>query len=246
MHRYILKLNRLLIYVDIIKTSNNNEYGLVYSYFVLFEVITIFILTKSKLKLSTESMLIISSFSLAIRLLCNCLYLPVIVIIILLLLLLAAGVAIWYLTSDNYQNKRDDKESTDVLAEDDEDENEDDEEEATPEPTEEPTPEPTEEPTPEPTEEPTPEPTEEPTPEPTEEPEVEPTEDPEAEPTEEPENNPKLEVEFSITSANPMEFDAAGGAGEITYEVKNFEGTPTVIARRDVAWIENLTSAENT
>ncbi|MBR6721450.1 MAG: BACON domain-containing protein [Alistipes sp.] len=64
------------------------------------------------------------------------------------------------------------------------------------------------------------------------------------EPTEEPENNPKLEVEFSITSANPMEFDAAGGAGEITYEVKNFEGTPTVIARRDVAWIENLTSAD--
>ena len=61
---------------------NSDEYGLVYSYFVLFEVITIFILTKSKLKLSTESMLIISSFSLAIRLLCNCLYLPVIVIII--------------------------------------------------------------------------------------------------------------------------------------------------------------------
>lgn len=64
------------------------------------------------------------------------------------------------------------------------------------------------------------------------------------EPTDEPDNNPKLEVEFSITSANPMEFDAAGGAGEITYEVKNFEGTPTVIARSDVAWIENLTSAD--
>lgn len=65
------------------------------------------------------------------------------------------------------------------------------------------------------------------------------------EPTEEPENNPELEVEFSITSANPMEFDAAGGAGEITYEVKNFEGTPAVIARSDVAWIENLNSADD-
>lgn len=64
------------------------------------------------------------------------------------------------------------------------------------------------------------------------------------EPTEEPENNPELEVEFSITSANPMEFDAAGGAGEITYEVKNFEGTPAVIARCDVAWIESLNSAD--
>lgn len=64
------------------------------------------------------------------------------------------------------------------------------------------------------------------------------------EPTEEPENNPELEVEFSITSANPMEFDAAGGAGEITYEVKNFEGTPAVIARSDVAWIESLNSAD--
>ncbi len=65
------------------------------------------------------------------------------------------------------------------------------------------------------------------------------------EPTEEPDNNPKLEVEFSITSANPMEFKAAGGAGEITYEVKNFEGTPAVIARCDVAWIENLNSADD-
>lgn len=61
---------------------NSNEYGLVYSYFVLFEVITIFLLTKLKPKISSEGLLVISCLSLSTRLLCNCLYLPVPVIII--------------------------------------------------------------------------------------------------------------------------------------------------------------------
>lgn len=129
---------------------------------------------------------------------------PIIVIVILLLLVIALGLAIWYLMSDNYQNNRDAKESTEAFADDDEDEDDsededEDEEEATPEPTEEPTPEPTEEPTPEPTEAPTPEPTEEPTPEPTEEPSPEPTDDPEAEPTDDPEAEPTDDPEVEPT-----------------------------------------------
>lgn len=61
---------------------DEKDYGLVYSYFVVFEVITLFVLTKTKRNLSSNSLLIISSFLLFVRMLFNYLYLPVPIIII--------------------------------------------------------------------------------------------------------------------------------------------------------------------
>ena len=126
---------------------------------------------------------------------------PIIVIVVLLLLFIALGLAIWYVLSNGDKNdKPDNKESTEVFA--GEEENDEDDSEPTPKPTEEPTPEPTEVPTPEPTEKPTPKPTVAPTPEPTEDPEVEPTEAPETEPTDDPEVEP-TEAPESETTDDP-------------------------------------------
>ena len=58
------------------------QFGLVYSYFVGVEFITLLILTKVKIKVSTEVLLLISAFCLVTRSLCNYLYLPVIVVIL--------------------------------------------------------------------------------------------------------------------------------------------------------------------
>lgn len=60
----------------------SNEYGLVYSYFVTFEVLTLIYLNKTKRKFDTNKLLILSCIFLIIRLTFNYLYLPLIIVIL--------------------------------------------------------------------------------------------------------------------------------------------------------------------
>ncbi len=57
------------------------QYGLVYSYFVFFEVVTIIILNRFFKKINVDALLIVSAVCVFIMVLCNYLYLPIPVVI---------------------------------------------------------------------------------------------------------------------------------------------------------------------
>lgn len=59
----------------------SNEYGLIYSYFVTFEVIMLIYLNKTKRKFNTNKLLILSCIFLITRTICNYLYLPLPIVI---------------------------------------------------------------------------------------------------------------------------------------------------------------------
>lgn len=59
----------------------SNEFGMVYSYFVTFEVLTLIYLNKTKKKFDTNKMLILASLLLITRLICNYLYLDLYIVI---------------------------------------------------------------------------------------------------------------------------------------------------------------------
>lgn len=60
----------------------------------------------------------------------------------------------------------------------------------------------------------------------------------------EPEGTTPLDSKLTRTSAAIMEFNAAGGAGEITYTIENPSNGTQVIARCDAEWIDGLTSSD--
>ncbi len=62
---------------------SKETYGLVYSYFVLFEVVLLIILNKSSRKFSDNKLLLIASICLFLRMFINYLYLPVPIILVL-------------------------------------------------------------------------------------------------------------------------------------------------------------------
>ena len=59
----------------------SNEFGMIYSYFVLFEVLTLLFLNKTKKKFDTNKMLILAAMLLITRLVCNYLYLSLPIVI---------------------------------------------------------------------------------------------------------------------------------------------------------------------
>lgn len=59
----------------------SNEFGMVYSYFVTFEVLTLIYLNKTKKRFDTNKMLIFASILLITRLICNYLYLDLYIVI---------------------------------------------------------------------------------------------------------------------------------------------------------------------
>lgn len=59
----------------------SNEFGMVYSYFVTFEVLTLIYLNKTKRRFDTNKMLIFASILLITRLICNYLYLDLYIVI---------------------------------------------------------------------------------------------------------------------------------------------------------------------
>lgn len=61
----------------------------------------------------------------------------------------------------------------------------------------------------------------------------------------EPESATTLDSKLTRTSAAIMEFNAAGGAGEITYTLENPANGVQVIARCEASWIDGLTSSDN-
>lgn len=61
----------------------------------------------------------------------------------------------------------------------------------------------------------------------------------------EPEGATPLDSKLTRTSGALMEFNAAGGAGEITYTIENPTNGVQVIARCEASWIDGLTSSDN-
>lgn len=61
----------------------------------------------------------------------------------------------------------------------------------------------------------------------------------------EPEGPTTLDSKLTRTSAAIMEFNAAGGAGEITYTIENPANGVQVISRCEASWIDGLTSGDN-
>lgn len=61
----------------------------------------------------------------------------------------------------------------------------------------------------------------------------------------EPESATTLDSKLTRTSAAIMEFNAAGGAGEITYTLENPANGVQVIAHCEASWIDGLTSSDN-
>lgn len=57
-------------------------------------------------------------------------------------------------------------------------------------------------------------------------------------------NTPTPNSKLTRTSAAIMEFDAAGGEGEITYTLENPANGVQVIARSEAEWVDNLTTGE--